>query len=97
MCLNGGKAHETEVPGPHGSHMQPWHLCCSPPQHQPPWLVATSCPCPGVMLVTTNMLGALLLATAGTRKRNTSLGVSNPADCSLWPLAQAETEKGKGM
>lgn len=48
-------------------------------QHQPPWLVATSCPCLRPMLVTTYMLGTLLLAPAGvqgveSQSRNQQLG-----------------------
>ena len=60
-------------------------------QHQPPWLVATSYPCPGSTLVTTCMLGTSLLANAGdqaveVQSRCWQLGKLPP----LWSVAQVE-------
>lgn len=55
---------KAKVQGAHESHIWLWPLLCLSSQQQPPWLVAASFPCPGFMLVTTSILGTLLLAPA---------------------------------
>lgn len=56
---------KAKVPRPHESHMQPWPLLCLPLPVPASLVNGHNSPLPGPMLVTTNMLGTLLLATAG--------------------------------